>query len=172
MYRAFPIVMLIGAALLAAPPAEAGERGHGAAPGWSGRQGHAVSWWSQRDRPGDNRCDAFWNASRDDCHERWREQASRVRQGHGYDYGYGHGRRHHDGRYVDQHSGPRGADVWPGAYGRPDLVYPASGPATGASHVFGARNPQRMRWCAHQYRSYDPASGYYRAYSGRLIYCG
>ena len=27
-------------------------------------------------------------------------------------------------------------------------------------------------WCAARYRSYDARSGYYRAYSGRLIFCG
>ena len=27
-------------------------------------------------------------------------------------------------------------------------------------------------WCRATYRSYDPGSGYYRAWSGRLVFCG
>ena len=30
----------------------------------------------------------------------------------------------------------------------------------------------RSDWCRANYRSYDPRTGYYRAYSGRLVYCG
>jgi len=30
----------------------------------------------------------------------------------------------------------------------------------------------RSDWCRSNYRSYDPRTGYYRAYSGRLVYCG
>ncbi|WP_370651947.1 BA14K family protein [Brevundimonas sp.] len=29
-----------------------------------------------------------------------------------------------------------------------------------------------MDWCRSAYRSYDPASGYYRTYDGRLVFCG
>jgi hypothetical protein len=29
-----------------------------------------------------------------------------------------------------------------------------------------------MAWCRANYRSYDPHTGYYRAYSGRWVYCG
>ncbi|MBF0665835.1 MAG: BA14K family protein [Brevundimonas sp.] len=29
-----------------------------------------------------------------------------------------------------------------------------------------------MGWCAARYRSYDARSGYYRAWSGRLVFCG
>ena len=60
-----------------------------------------------------------------------------------------------------------GADVWPGAYGRPDLVYPGAG----YGHSSG-RDPRRVDWCRWNYRSYNPSTGYYRAYSGRLVYCG
>ena len=53
-----------------------------------------------------------------------------------------------------------------GAYGRPDLVI-------GESYGYASgRDPRRVDWCRWNYRSYDPRSGYYRAYSGRLIFCG
>lgn len=137
---------------------------HARDPAW-----RAPSWRDQRDRPGDYRCDAYWDANRDDCHESWRDQRPRyAREVHGggyVHYGRGHGYGgHHHGRYADT---ARGASAWPGAYGRPDLVYPATG------HGYaGARDPRRIEWCRWNYRSYDPASGYYRAYSGRLVYCG
>lgn len=133
-----------------------------------GHQWRAPSWWSQRDRPGDYRCDAYWDANRADCHERWRDQRAGHARNVGYrqDYarGYGHGRRYD---YVRHAAAARGPNVWPGAYGRPDLVYPG----TGYGHA-GGRDAGRIEWCRWNYRSYNPATGYYRAYSGRLVYCG
>jgi len=120
----------------------------------------------QADVPGDYRCDAFWDANRTDCGARWRDQRryntgyahGYSRYGHGYGRGYGHAR---------QGYGSSSASVYPGAYGRPDLVYPGGGYGHG-----GGRDPGRIAWCRAAYRSYDPGSGYYRAYSGRLIFCG
>lgn len=146
--------------------------------------------WSvaaQRDRPGDYRCDAFWDANRTDCHAGWRDQRHRTSQGSGT---YGYGYRDHDRRHEDRYGygygygqGPQpyygsawrhppaygqgGATPYYGTYGRPDLVYPGSGSAYG-----GGRDARRVDWCRRTYRSYDPRTGYYRAYSGRLIYCG
>ena len=74
--------------------------------------------------------------------------------GYGSGYGYGHG---------------AGGTTYEGAYGRPDVVFPGGG--RGGSYA-GGRDAHRMDWCRANYRSYDPASGYYRAYSGELIYCG
>lgn len=105
----------------------------------------------QADRPGDYRCDAYWDAARADCGAAWRDQrpayARRYRSA-GYGYSYS--------------SGPA---VYPGAYGRPDFVYPGGGSAYG-------RDARRVDWCRSAYRSYDPASGYYRTYNGRLVFCG
>ncbi|MDZ4061676.1 MAG: BA14K family protein [Brevundimonas sp.] len=143
--------------------------------------------WSvaaQRDRPGDYRCDAFWDANRSDCDARWRDQRHRTSSGSG-SYGYDRGYRDHDRRQDDRYGygrpqpyygsawrhppayGQGGATPYYGAYGRPDLVYPGSGSAYG-----GGRDARRVDWCHRTYRSYDPRTGYYRAYSGRLIYCG
>ena len=60
-----------------------------------------------------------------------------------------------------------------GAYGRPDLVYPGDGyrGSHGGGYA-GWRDPGRSDWCRATYRSYDSRSGYYRAYSGRLVFCG
>jgi hypothetical protein len=143
--------------------------------------------WSvaaQPDRPGDYRCDAFWDANRSDCDARWRDQRHRTSYGSD-NYGYGRDHRDYD-RHPDARYGygrPRpyygstyrhppaygqgGATPYYGAYGRPDLVYPGSGSAYG-----GGRDARRVEWCRRTYRSYDPRTGYYRAYSGRLIYCG
>ncbi|MDI1325931.1 MAG: BA14K family protein [Brevundimonas sp.] len=154
----------------------------------------AFDWRSQLDRPGDYRCDAFWDASRTDCGEGWRDQRRRVspqarrdyrqlagygRDGDGYG-GYGYNRYGYGGGYGGQgystrHRGhgsnqryDQGGAAYYGAYGRPDLVYPAGG-RTYNSH---ASHGSRADWCRASYRSYDPHTGYYRAYSGRLIYCG
>ena len=137
-----------------------------------GHDRRAPSWWDQRDRSGDYRCDAYWDANRTDCHERWRDQRPRYAsnsgyRGHGHygsHQGYRHGGGHDYQRYA---SAVRGANVWPGAYGRPDLVYPGAGYGQSSG-----RDARRVDWCRATYRSYDPRSGYYRAYSGRLIYCG
>ena len=122
------------------------------------------SYNGQADQPGDYRCDAFWDANRTDCSAGWRDQ--RHRSSYGYGYGRGQGRGHGYG-YGYGHDA--GGSVYPGAYGRPDLVYPAG---RGGYAAAGSRDPARMDWCRRNYRSYDAASGYYRAYSGRLIWCG
>lgn len=155
-------------------------------------------WRSQLDRPGDYRCDAFWDAGRNDCGARWRDQRHRVSPearrdyrelaGYGRYDGYGHDRYgyvygDYDGyRYgYDRFGSHRrgygaargygygsgsGSATYYGAYGRPDHVYPASG------YAAGGRDPGRIAWCRARYRSYDPGSGYYRAWSGRLVWCG
>lgn len=124
---------------------------------WRGDSRYAFN--GQADAPGDYRCDSFWDANRTDCGARWRDQRR-------YNTGYGHRYERAYG-YARQGYGYSIASVYPGAYGRPDLVYP------GYSSGYGAgRDPGRIAWCRSAYRSYDPASGYYRAYSGRLIFCG
>jgi hypothetical protein len=154
-----------------------GQRSHGDGHGY--RRSNAVpsnfDWRSQLDRPGDYRCDQFWDASRDDCGARWRDQRRQASPQARRDYrdlagygrggsGYGHApygyspRRGYGSAYDYGHA--QGSTTYHGAYGRPDHVYPGSG---GSS---------RADWCRATYRSYDPASGYYRAYSGRLVYCG
>ncbi|WP_417230015.1 BA14K family protein [Brevundimonas sp.] len=149
-----------------------------------------AGWRSQLDRPGDYRCDAFWDAGRTDCAAPWRDQ--RRSRGYGYVWnnagygqtgrysGYGqsdpyYGSAPYGGSRYGYSSSRRGyghaplntgrAEAWHGAYGRPDLVYSNTGYRDG-------RDPHRVAWCRSSYRSYDPASGYYRAYSGRLVYCG
>ena len=123
-----------------------------------GRRSYSRDWSfnGQADRPGDYRCDAFWDANRTDCDAGWRDQRrGSDRYGRGYGRGYGS-------------SYSSGGAVYPGAYGRPDLVYPSGR----GGHASSARSQARIDWCRWNYRSYDPASGYYRAYSGRLVWCG
>lgn len=150
----------------------------------SEHRSNGYSDWSvaaQRDRPGDYRCDAYWDANRTDCDARWRDQRQRTTYGSG-SYGYRDHDRRHDNRYGYGYGRPQphygsasrppaygqgGATPYYGAYGRPDLVYPGSGSA-----YAGGRDARRIEWCRRTYRSYDPHTGYYRAYSGRLIYCG
>lgn len=145
-------------------------RGHAYSSGWNVQ--------AQYDRPGDYRCDAFWDANRTDCGARWRDQRHRTSWNAGYqNYGYGHaygsGRYGHDNRYgsrrrgYDRNYGDGGAAYY-GAYGRPDLVYGGGG----SHYAGGGRDGRRIDWCRATYRSYDPNSGYYRAYSGRLVWCG
>ena len=175
-------LFLIAAAatLIVAPAAPA------AAQSWYGAntgRGHAYSsGWNvqaQYDRPGDYRCDAFWDASRTDCGARWRDQRHRTSYAaYGYNAGYGHddrygGRYGYDTRYGSRRRGRdrdygynNGGAAWYGAYGRPDLVYGGGGRAS------SGRDGRRIDWCRATYRSYDPNSGYYRAYSGRLVWCG
>lgn len=142
-----------------------------------------ASGWSvsaQRDRPGDYRCDAFWDANRTDCDARWRDQRGRStpgygdrrRDSYGYGYGYGYGYAGPQPYYGSEHRSHRSASsgdtrAYYGAYGRPDVVYGSGGAAYGHG-----RDPHRIEWCRRNYRSYDPHSGYYRAYSGRLVHCG
>jgi hypothetical protein len=158
--------------------------------GYGARRSNAVpsnfDWRSQLDRPGDYRCDQFWDASRTDCGARWRDQRHRAspqarrdyRQlagygGHGYGHG-GHGyapRRGYGSAYSYGHA--QGSTTWHGAYGRPDHVYPGGGVSYGEyGEGYGGGYGGRADWCRANYRSYDPRTGYYRAYSGRLIYCG
>lgn len=159
-----------------------GYRGSNAAPS-------NFDWRSQLDRPGDYRCDPFWDANRTDCGARWRDQRHRVSPqarrdyrelaGYGYGYGYRYGQGGHDrygyGRgYSPRGHGSawghaRGSTTYHGAYGRPDHVYPGGGVSYGG---YGGYSGGRADWCRATYRSYDPHTGYYRAYSGRLIYCG
>ena len=152
--------------LLAGAPADAQDR-------------YYETWRGQRDVPGDFRCDAFWDRGRTDCDAAWRDQRSWSQRRHDGYSGYDHGRRWnraHYGRqnrhgygYGDGHDRWRqggGVTAYYGAYGRPDLV-------TGESYGYASgRDPRRVDWCRWNYRSYDPRSGYYRAYSGRLIFCG
>lgn len=126
----------------------------------------------QRDVPGDYRCDAYWDRGRTDCDAGWRDQrrySSRGPQGSSHSRGYSS-----HGRYGHGYGSGQGATAYHGAYGRPDLVYPSGGHGGGYGSYgrSGARDPHRIDWCRATYRSYDPGSGFYRAYSGRLIYCG
>lgn len=151
-------------------------------------------WRSQLDRPGDYRCDRFWDADRDDCGARWRDQRDRVSPQARREYralaGYRYEDRHYgDERYSRYGYAPRrgygsqyyssgygygghgqGGTAYEGAYGRPDLVYPGGGRHGG--YQTGGRDARRIDWCRATYRSYDPRSGYYRAYSGQLVWCG
>lgn len=140
---------------------------------WSSAGRHG-DYNGQQDRPGDYRCDAYWDRAREDCDARWRDQppfrahgSSRRFERLPYYGGFG--------SYAYQ---PYGQGVqYYGAYGRPDQVYPGSGYGgrvvgySGGGHA-DRRDPGRSAYCASRYRSYDPVSGYYRAYSGRLVFCG
>lgn len=160
--------------------------------GYSGGTSNAApssfDWRSQLDRPGDYRCDPFWDANRTDCGDRWRDQRHRVspearrdyRPLAGYGQGYGHyghygqdrsgyGRRGYDTAYGHA----QGSTTYHGAYGRPDHVYPGGGVSYGGhSGGYNSGYGSRSDWCRANYRSYDPRTGYYRAYSGRWVYCG
>ncbi|WP_439472446.1 BA14K family protein [Brevundimonas sp.] len=210
--RASLLIAAAGLALIAAPAAaQSWNDGYGYEYGNSGYAGgydpqpsryytprwrsNAVpsnfDWRSQLDRPGDYRCDRFWDASRDDCGDRWRDQRRRVspqarrdyrelagyrygdgygysRYGHGYRYG-GYPRRGYGSAYYGHGSG---GTTYEGAYGRPDVVYPGGGYGGYHGGYQGGRDVRRIDWCRATYRSYDPASGYYRAYSGQLVWCG
>ena len=137
---------------------------------------HGSDYNGQQDRPGDYRCDAYWDRGRDDCGAGWRDQrpfraySSSRRSGRLPDYG--HVYRSGSYAYQPYNQGTR----YYGAYGRPDQVYPGSGyggqvGGHGGGFANG-RDVNRSSWCASRYRSYDPHSGYYRAYSGRLVFCG
>jgi len=202
------LVFAAGCALMAAPAAAqswGNNSGYGHDGGASNRAPSAFDWRSQLDRPGDYRCDAFWDANRTDCGARWRDQRRRVSPQarrdyralagygrndgrHGRPYAYGHGYGYgHDGRYSTRRRGyghsygygyGYGYDrrepgtAYHGAYGRPDIVYPGGRGGHDYGSYAGGRDPGRIDWCRATYRSYDPASGYYRAWSGRLIFCG
>ncbi|MDI6624129.1 MAG: BA14K family protein [Brevundimonas sp.] len=204
MRRPFPTrtaLILAAACALAAAPAAAQSWGHNSGQGYhrggSDWAPSAFDWRSQVDRPGDYRCDAFWDANRTDCGARWRDQRHRVsrqarsdyralagyarndgRYGRAYDSGHGdryqtrrRGYGHGYGHGYGQDRGP--ATAYHGAYGRPDLVYSSGGyGGYGGPAYGGGRDPGRVDWCRATYRSYDARSGYYRAWSGRLIFCG
>lgn len=186
----------LGLGALAAPaPAAAGGpydnvrvQAHGYVNPGYGRQAPRRDQWrsgwnvrAQMDRPGDYRCDAFWDANRTDCGARWRDQRHRAgyaarNAGYGYRQVYGQASYGYSTRGYPRRGYGRATyaepNVYHGAYGRPDLVYPGAGGRYGHADRGGARDPYRVNWCLSRYRSYDPNSGYYRAYSGRLIYCG
>lgn len=213
--RASLLIVAAGTALIAAPAAaQSWNSGYGYEYGNSGYHGgydqqpgryytpryasNAVpsnfDWRSQLDRPGDYRCDPFWDASRDDCGDRWRDQRRRVspqarsdyrdlagyrsgdgygysRHGRGYGYGggYGYQRRGYGSSYYGYGGHGQGGTRYDGAYGRSDVVFPGGGYRGGHA---GGRDGRRIDWCRANYRSYDPNSGYYRAYSGQLVWCG
>lgn len=133
------------------------------------RRSYSYSYNGQRDVPGDYRCDAYWDAGRTDCSAAWRDQRpwrrSSTRSYSSNTYGYG------------------GPAVYQGEYGRPDVVYSGGAYSEGGRYrdPYGhdhsgygqyGRDPQRINWCCIQYRSYDPATGYYTAYSGERVFCG
>lgn len=217
--RRLTLALAAGLTFAAAPAAAQGwggaydhryrsyDDGHGAYrshdQGYGSRRSNAVpstfDWRSQLDRPGDYRCDQFWDASRTDCGARWRDQRHRIGSGARRDYrdlaGYGHGHGYGQRRYDQQYGysghghgyghgyGSRGygsayghahgSTTYHGAYGRPDHVYPGGGVSYGGyAGGYNSGYGSRSDWCRANYRSYDPRTGYYRAYSGRLIYCG
>ncbi len=171
---------LIATALIAGPAAAQHRGGYDPAGQgsrtWSSHDG-GWDFNGQADRPGDYRCDAYWDRGRDDCDATWRDQRP-FRAYSSYGSGYRpsrYGRERDGGGYVYQPYN-QGTQYY-GAYGRPDQVYPGSGYGGQAVAYHGAgfahgRDRGRSAWCAATYRSYDPVSGYYRAYSGRLVFCG
>lgn len=215
-----PILIALAASAVLASPAAAqtwGRYDGGYSPdsySWSGEYRYAPTysrgsrsdwnavpsdfdWRSQLDRPGDYRCDQFWDANRTDCSAGWRDQRHRVSRqarsdyrslagyrasdgygyrgygyGHGYGYGYGYGPRRGYGSSYYGYGHASGGTSYEGAYGRPDIVYPGGRRSYGGHYSSGGRDQSRIDWCRWNYRSYDPGSGYYRAYSGRLVWCG
>ena len=153
---------------------------HGRSYGHNGQgYGRRHDFNGQADGPGDYRCDAFWDRGRTDCDAGWRDQRpfawrtdqrrSRYSSSSGYSgystSGYGYSTRPRGQGYD-----PTRGTAYYGAYGRPDLVYPGGG--YGGGHAGHGRDPHRIDWCRATYRSYDSGSGYYRTYSGRLVFCG
>lgn len=128
------------------------------------------SYQGQADRPGDYRCDAYWDRGRTDCDAGWRDQRTPWQRTSGR-------------RQPSYHGGPA---VYYGEYGQPDVVYSATSYGRhsqaarypdryGHDHSQygqGGRDPQRINWCCAEYRSNDPATGYYIAYSGQPVFCG
>jgi len=128
---------------------------------------HGRSYQGQADQPGDYRCDAYWDRGRTDCDAGWRDQRGPWQRSAG---------RRHSGSYG-------GSAVYYGDYGRPDVVYEGGsypgpdryGDDRGQDHGRygqGGRDPRQIAWCCAEYCSYDPATGYYIAYSGRPVFCG
>ena len=178
---AFAAVTLL--ALSAAVPAAAQSWGYpDQARSYSSYGRYGNDYNGQQDRPGDYRCDAYWDRARDDCDARWRDQRP-VRSYSSYGSNHRHrsyGREPDGGGYTYQPYN-QGTQYY-GAYGRPDQVYPGSGYGGQVGAYYGGnaygggyangRDSGRSSYCASRYRSYDPNSGYYRAWSGRLIFCG
>jgi hypothetical protein len=146
---------------------------------WSSYSRYGHDFNGQADRAGDYRCDAYWDRGGDDCGASWRDQRP-VRQYRSYGHrGHGSG-GHGGGGYVYQPYNQ--GTLYYGAYGRPDQVYPGSGYGgrqgagygdySGGHYGHGPRDGGRSAYCASRYRSYDPHSGYYRAWSGQLVFCG
>jgi hypothetical protein len=187
MTRPIPTAFLLAAGLVlaaGAASAQSWERHDRYDRGYSNAAPSAFDWRSQLDRPGDYRCDQFWDANRTDCDARWRDQRARAghgpwngNQGYGHGRGYGYsysGRRDYEYGHdygLRNYGHASGSTTYEGAYGRPDHVFPGGGRSYGGSYS-GGRNPGRIDWCRNNYRSYDPYSGYYRGYSGQLIFCG
>lgn len=123
---------------------------------------HDRAYQAQVDQPGDYRCDAYWDRGRADCDAGWRDQRAPWQRSSG---------RRHSATYG-------GPAVYYGEYGRPDVIYSGGSGALdryGHDHAqYGqaGRSQQRINWCCAEYRSYDPATGYYIAYSGRPVFCG
>lgn len=218
------LILAAAVALVAAPAAaQSWSQDHG---GYRPQRSNAVpsnfDWRSQLDRPGDYRCDQYWDASRDDCGDRSRDQRHRVspqarsdyRALAGYGYGPRYGHSHNRRGYGSAYGHAQGSTTFHGAYGRPDHVYPGGGTSYGGHHsgynsghgrgyggggyagggtsyggynsgynsghgggyagggYAGGHGGGRADWCRATYRSYNPATGYYRGYSGQLIYCG
>ena len=166
-----------------------GRQSHG--DGYGAHRSNAVpsnfDWRSQLDRPGDYRCDQFWDANRENCGARWRDQRRQASPQARRDYrelagtsGYSHGRYGYSGRRgygsAQDYGHAQGSTTYHGAYGRPDHVYPGGGTSygsygTGYGSGYNSGYGSRADWCRATYRSYDPHTGYYRAYSGQLVYC-
>ena len=148
-----------------------GQRSDGDGHGY--RRSNAVpsnfDWRSQLDRPGDYRCDQFWDANRDDCGDRWRDQRRqaspqarrdyRALAGYGRD-GSGHGRYGHANRrgYGSAYGHAQGSTTYHGAYGRPDHVYPGGGTSYGGysggyGGGYNSGHGSRADWCRATYRS-------------------
>ncbi|CAN5295887.1 hypothetical protein BH10PSE2_BH10PSE2_22690 [soil metagenome] len=134
------------------------------------------SYNGQADVPGDYRCDAYWDANRTDCNDSWRNQDSGSRRSGSRAYGQryqGYGSSSYG--YGGYSRGYGGGAVYQGQYGQPDVVYSGGGYQGGGyqgGDYQGGRDQRRIDWCCAEYRSYDPATGYYTAYSGERIFCG
>lgn len=155
---------------------EQGSYGHGYQGHSSDRRNNSGSrhyssgydYQGQRDVPGDFRCDAYWDRGRTDCDAAWRDQRRYSSQGHRGSSHRSYGHRRYNSGHGGGYYGHQGGTTYQGAYGRPDVVYPGGGQVYGG----GGRNPHRIDWCRATYRSYNPSTGYYLAYSGHWVFCG
>ncbi|WP_296818804.1 BA14K family protein [Brevundimonas sp.] len=134
----------------------------------------AQTWRDQLGVPGDFRCDAYWDRGRDDCDAAWRTQY--LRQGWRRDWSRDWGR--------DRWAGYGRHDRYDGGYRGYERSY-GYGHGSGSGHGYGwpheprpthpptpYRDPERIHWCEHRFRSYDPHTGYYLGYSGHYRFCG